>query len=160
MIRMKNLNQLINNYTQVLCQGEIRIAYREIMEFIGKLRADFIKKYSNYNVSGIYQGYMDMSFFSMTSDFLKEKGLKIVIVYLHEKGCFEAWISARNREIAKNYVSERLPNTLDEITLFHDPDNQDAIIESTLVSVPDFENQELLTEMIEQGVEAFIKAFG
>ena len=83
---MNNLNQLIANYTQALNQGEIQIAYKGIMEFMGKLRAELIKKYPEYQVSGIYQGYMDMSYFSMASDSLKDKGLKIAIVYLHETG--------------------------------------------------------------------------
>ena len=154
---MNNLNQLIANYTQALSQGEIQIAYKGIMEFMGKMRAELIKKYPEYQVSGIYQGYMDMSYFSMASDSLKDKGLKIAIVYLHETGCFEVWLSARNREIARKYVSEHVAKTSDEVTLFHDPENQDALVEGVLVSGPDFENQEKLIEIIEQGVERFIK---
>lgn len=154
---MNNLNQLINKYTQALSQGEIQIAYKGIMEFFGKLRADFIKIYPEYHISGIYQGYMDMSYFSMASASLKEKGLKIAIVYLHEKNCFEVWLSARNREIARDYDFERMVSTSDEMILFHDPDNQDAMIECALTSSPDFENQEKLVNIIEQGVEAFTK---
>jgi len=41
-IFMKTLNELINNYTCHLRQGEIQVAYKGILEFIGKLRADFI----------------------------------------------------------------------------------------------------------------------
>lgn len=58
---MKTLNQLINDYTCHLKQGEIQVAYKGILEFIGKLRADFIKKYPHYDTGSIYQGYMDMS---------------------------------------------------------------------------------------------------
>lgn len=60
---MKTLNQQIAAYTQQLQLGEIQIAYREILAFIGKLRADFIKKYPYNDVSNIYQGYLDMSYF-------------------------------------------------------------------------------------------------
>lgn len=42
---MKTLNQLIDDYTCHLQQGEIQLAYKGILEFIGKLRADFVKGY-------------------------------------------------------------------------------------------------------------------
>ena len=63
---MKTLNELIAEYTHHLQQGEIQIAYKGILEFIGKLRAEFIKKHPHYDVGGIYQGYMDMSYFSLS----------------------------------------------------------------------------------------------
>jgi hypothetical protein len=153
---MKSLNQLINNYTCHLQQGEIQLAYKGILEFIGKLRADFIKRHPHYDTSSIYQGYMDMSYFSLTTKQLKDKGLKIAIVYLHEKGCFEVWLSARNREISKLYESVFWDKTFEEITVFHDETNQDAIIECILVSAPNFEDQKSLIDIIEQGVEKFV----
>ena len=96
---MKTLNQLINDYTCHLQQGEIQLAYKGILEFSGKLRAYFIKKYPHWDTSSIYQGYMDISYFSLSTKPLKDKGLKIAIVYLHEKGDFEVWLSARKRNI-------------------------------------------------------------
>jgi hypothetical protein len=139
-----------------LQQGEIQLAYKGILEFIGKLRADFIKKYPHYDISSIYQGYMDMSYFSLTTKPLKDKGLKIAIVYLHEKGNFEVWLSARNREISKLYDSAFWGKNFDKITVFHDDNNQDAIIECILTSSPNFEEQVILADIIEQGIEAFI----
>ncbi len=155
---MKTLNQLISEYTCHLQQGEIQIAYKGIMEFIGKLRADFVKKYPYYDTSNIYQGYMDMSYFSLSTKPLKDKGLKIAIVYLHEKGNFEVWLSARNREVSKQYGHVFRGKSFDGITVFHDDKNQDAILECTLISTPDFEEQVILIDIIEQGIEAFITA--
>ena len=153
---MKTLNQLISDYTCNLKQGEVQIAYKVIMEFISKLRGNFVKRYPDCDISSIYQGYMDMSYFSISSELLKQKGLKIAIVYLHEKGYFEVWLSARNREISKQYYSEFHDKIFDGITIFHDINNQDAIIESALTLSPNFEEQELLTDIIVQGVEQFI----
>ena len=62
---MKTLNELIEEYTHHLQQGKIQIAYKGILEFLGKLRAEFIKKHPHYDTSSIYQGYMDMSYFSL-----------------------------------------------------------------------------------------------
>lgn len=153
---MKTLNQLISEYTVLLQHGEIQTAYNGIIEFFSKLRTDFIKKYPLYDIGNIYQGYMDMTYFSLITKPLKEKGLKIAIVYLHEKGAFEVWLSARNRDISKKYESLNNIDISKNLNLFHDEDNQDAIIESTLIAAPNFEDQAILTNTIEQGVEKFV----
>ncbi len=154
---MKTLNELIEAYTNHLHQGEIQIAYKGILEFLGKLRAAFIKKHPHYDVSSIYQGYMDMSNFSLNTKLLKDKGLKIAIVYLHEKGAFEAWLSARNRDIAKGYAFILKSNISGDVNLFHDINNPDAIIECILTAEPDFEDQASLIDAIDQAVEKFVK---
>lgn len=155
---MKNLNQLIKDYTCLLQQGEIQIAYKNILEFLGKLRAAFVKRYPNYDTSNIYQGYMDMSYFSINTQLLKEKGLKIALVYLHNKGNFEVWLSPRNRTIGKQYESLFSQKNFDSIKVFHDDENKDAIIEYTVISSPNFEDHNNLIEIIEKGLLAFIEA--
>ena len=132
---MKNLNQLIRNYTFVLQQGEYQVASKGILEFIGELRSHHIKSYPYYETSGIYQGIMDMSYFSLSNKRLKDKGLKIAILYLHQKGNFEVWLSACKREISRIYntiICEQ--NSHMNITHFQDQKNPDAILESTLIT--------------------------
>ena len=155
---MKALNQLIDEYTQQLQQGEIQAAYKGIIDFVGKLRAAFIKRFPLYDISSIYQGYMDMTYFSLSSNQLKDRGLKIAVVYLHESGAFEVWLSARNREIAKRYESILRSNISDNISTFHDESNQDAIIEYILTSAPNFDDQAMLIDSLEHGVYSFITA--
>lgn len=153
----KSLNQRIDEYTNQLQEGEIHIAYKGIILLIGKMRADFIKKYPDYDISAMYQGYMDMTFFSLSTKELKGKGLKIAIVYLHKKKTFEVWLSARNRDIASNYeaiLSAKLPIGNN---IFHDIYNQDAIIESIITSTPNFDGQDELISVVQQGVENFLK---
>lgn len=150
------LNEQIMEYTQHLRQGRIQVAYKGILDFLGKLRSEFIKKYPHYNVSGIYQGYMDMSYFSFSTKSLNEKGIKIAIVYLHEKGSFEVWLSARNRDIAKRYASALFDKISGNAEVFHDVRNPDAMIESVLTTAPDFDDQSSLMDTISQGVEKFL----
>ena len=154
---MKTLNKLIEEYTQQLRLGEIQIAYSGILAFMGKLRTSFIKKYPHYDVSSIYQGYLDMSYFSLSTKPLKDQGLKIAIVYLHEKGSFEVWLSARNRDIARTHQAI-LDSLSGEINVFHDRNNQDAIAECILTGTPDFEEQAQLINSIDQSVEKFVAA--
>ncbi len=155
---MKSLNQLICGYTDLLKRGELQLAYKGILEFMGKLRADFIKKYPQFDVSGIYQGYMDMSYFALSTKLFKDKGLKIAVVYLHDKGSFEVWLSARNREISKSLESLVGSIILDGFTVFHDDTNLDAVIECKLTASPDFDKQAELINIIELGVEKFVTA--
>lgn len=154
---MKTLNELILDYTKQLQLGELQVAYKGILDYLNKLRNDFANKYHEYEIgNNIYQGYMDMSYFSLNTKQLKDKGLKIAIVYLHEKGAFEVWLSARNREILKKYKVLFNDDAVEGISVFHDDDNQDAIIEYTLTSEPDFDNQALLIDIIQDGTEKFL----
>lgn len=155
---MKSLNQMIKEYTDCLHQNEIQVAYRAILEFIGALRVDMIKRYPDYRISNIYQGYMDMSYFSVRTNLFEDKGLKIAIVYLHGKGAFEVWLSARNREILTEYKSVFNGFIIDNISAFHDENNHDSIIECTLTTTPDFEDKVFLIDVIEQGVDKFINS--
>lgn len=154
---MKSLNQLIRDYTCLVQQGETQLAYKVILDFLGELRACFTKRYPQLDIGNVYQGYMDMSYFSLSSKALKDKGLKIAIVYLHDKGHFEAWLSARNRAISKEYGS-LIKGITNDIAVFHDESNQDAIMEYTLTTAPDFENQGIMIDIIFQGVEKFISS--
>ena len=153
---MKTLNEIIEEYTCYLQQGELQIAYKGIIDFLGKLRVQFIKKYPHYDVSSIYPGYMDMSFFSLSTKLLKDKGLKIAIVYLHDKGDFEVWLSARNRDIAKTYTALLSSSITDDVNIFHNSNNPDAIIECILSDKPDFEDQSSLIDNIDDSVEKFV----
>lgn len=158
MERTMTLNQRIGEYTKLVQQGDIRTAYQEILGFMGRLRADFDKRSRDCTVGSIYQGYMDMTYFSLSTPIIKDKGLRIAIVYLHEKGTFEAWLSARNREISKRYGFLLVSGIPADIEVVHDQDNLDAIIECTVSSAPDFENQMFLMEEIESKVDRFVAA--
>lgn len=88
---------------------------------------------------------------------LKDQGLKIAIVYLHEKGIFEVWLSARNRDIARAHQSI-LDSLSEEIDVFHDSNNQDTIVECVLTGTPDFEDKGPLINTIERGFDKFVAA--
>jgi hypothetical protein len=81
--------------------------------------------------------------------------LKLAVVYLHEKGAFEVWLSARNRDTAGEFRKALNGVNFDKAVFFHEDENQDAIIECKLAASPDFENQASLISIIRQGVERF-----
>lgn len=155
---VKPLNQAIDEYTRLLQNQEIQVAYRGILECMGMLRADCIRKFPHYDVGSLYQGYMDMSYFSISTKLFRARGLKLALVYQHEKGQFEVWLSARNRDIAKRFASESIRKELETLPVFHDADNLDAVIECTLAAKPDFEDQAALSETLCQGAVRFMEA--
>lgn len=155
---MKPLNELIKEYTYQLQQGELQVAYRGVLSFIGSLRSHIAKQYPYFSSGSMYLGQMDITYFSITTSSLSEQGLKVLIVYLHEKGRFEMWLCARNREISKRFQPVFTHATIEGFEMFHDRENADAIIECELVSSPDFEDPAALMIQIEASVVRFIDA--
>src|SRR5690554_1517722 len=106
---MDEVHRNIREYHLALKKGSIQKAYREILGFLTELKAYLKRKYPSHHVSGLYQGYMDMSYFSFTPEKLKEKNLKIALIYLHEENRFEAWLSGVNKASAADFL-ERVKN--------------------------------------------------
>ena len=101
---MKSFHENMQEYKKQLEKGAIKQAYKGLMEYFNSLRLYFEKKYPDYFVSGsIYQGYMDMTFFSFTPKSLKSQKLKVAIVYLHEAFRFEVWLVGYNKKIQTKY---------------------------------------------------------
>lgn len=154
----KTLSQYIKTYKDQLEIGDIQKAYQGLMDYIMSLRTHFVNHYSDHFVVGsIYQGYMDVSYFTITTESLKSKKLKIGIGFNHEKMQFGIWLSGQNRQIQKQYWElfkdsdwnkYHIPETLNEGF---------AIIEEVLIENPDFDNLESLTEQIETKTIQFVK---
>ncbi len=149
---MKNLNELIKKYQEELAKGDIQVAYRSIFTVISKIKSNLSKKYPDYNVSSVYPGYMDMTYFSLTPANLRKKQLKIAIVYLHENNCFEVWLSANNKRIQKRYIDEFRNIKLDGYSLSVALPKVDSIIVKTIVTDPDFNDLNTLSCMIENEI--------
>lgn len=154
---MNSLNKSVQQYTNLLKQGDIREAYKGLIEYMMHLRIYLQGRHPDFNVSGsIYQGYMDMTYFSFTPAPLISKRLKVALVYIHEKARFEVWLSGYNKTVQKDYwvwfrkigwSKYGIPSTIAGI---------DAIIEHVLVDKPDFDNLDALTQQLEQKTLNFI----
>ena len=89
-----------------------------------------MNRYPRYVVSGIYYGYMDMTYFSCTPQALRDKKLKIAIVFVHEKMRFEVWLAANNKRMQKQY-RQILQNNLPSIyVLSPEGKGVDSIVEA------------------------------
>jgi len=99
---------------------------------------------------------MDMTYFAFTPSDLKDKKLKIAIVYLHEDGRFEAWLGGSNRKIQAWYIEQLSHKNTGGYKLSQVLPGVDSIIESILVEQPDFNNPERLKLDIERMTVEFI----
>lgn len=152
------LNDYIKEYKSQLEIGLIPKAYRELIGYVMKLRTHFSNKYADeYIIGSFYQGYMDISFFTVTPLSLKKQKLKIAIVFNHEKIHFEIWLTAQNRQLQKKYWELFKDSDWNK---YHIPTSLDggfSIIDSILVDNPDFNDLERLTTQIDEKVNVFIK---
>lgn len=153
---MELLNHHIQKYIFHLKEGHIQKAYKGIMTFMSSLKSHLEKDFPDYFTSALYFGYMDMTYFAFTPAFLKDKKLKIAIVYLHEQGRFEVWLGGTNRKIQAETIERFSQRNLGGYHLSRICPGVDAIIEATLVEKPDFDQPEALREQIEEKTVKFI----
>jgi len=154
---MNSFNEKVEGYSEQIEKGIIVDAYRGLMKFMKDLRTHFMKKYPNLNVSGnLYQGYMDMTYFSVVPPLLKDRKLKIAIVFIHKTTSFEVWLSGVNRKVQKQYWKEFLESGWDRYMVVPAIEEEDSIIQNVLVKKPDFDDLDGLTTIIDEGVMEFI----
>ena len=87
-----------------LKMGQIQKGYKNILDYLLYLQSYLKKKYSEYNFPGsFYHGYLDMSYFAFIPPSLKDKNLKIAMVFNYEAFRFEIWLCGYNKRIQKKY---------------------------------------------------------
>lgn len=155
---MKSLNEYIAEYQKQLVKGDIKKAYKGLMDYIMDLRIHFKNKYPDYNVSGsIYSGAMDMTFFSFSPESLKNIKLKVAIVFIHETCQFDVWLAGTNKQIQTKYWKLFKESHWDKYRIPPTAGGVDSILECTLAGNPDFSDLASLTSQIESGTLKFME---
>jgi hypothetical protein len=90
-------------YKKQLANGAIKQAYRGLMDYFWSLKSFFEKKYPEYTPGGIYYGFMDMTYFPLFPKSLKQRKLKIAVVFVHETFRFEVWLAGINKNVQAKY---------------------------------------------------------
>jgi hypothetical protein len=128
------------------------------MEYIMNLRTHFKKKYPDHSVSGsIYQGYMDMTYFSFFPQSLKRRKLKVGIVFIHETIRFEVWLFGCNKQVQTKYWKLIKESGWNKYHIVPTVKGFDGIVDTVLADNPDFSDLDALTKQIERGTLKFIK---
>ena len=153
---MSLLNKEIREYREQLRKGHIQKAYKGIMTFMSALKSHMENVDPAYFSSALYFGYMDMTYFAFTSPVLKEKKLKIAIVYLHEAGRFEAWLGGSNRKIQAEWIEKLKGKDIGNYKLSQIQPGVDSILEAILTEAPDFDDPERLKDDLTKKTLVFI----
>ena len=155
---MEHLDRLMDIYRAEMKNGVIPTAYKELMAYIMQLRTHFQQKYPDHFVSGsIYQGYMDMTYFSFISPSLKRLKLKPAIVFIHETCRFEIWLAAANNQVQLKYWQLFRQSGWNKYRIVPSVKGVDAILKFILVNRPDSSDLQALSGQIEQSTLDFIK---
>jgi hypothetical protein len=154
---MKSLQENMIEYRKQLEKGAIQRAYQGLMQYMTSLKNHFNNKYPDYSVSGsIYYGYMDMTYFSVFPRSLKERDLKIAIVFVYDSFRFEVWLSGRNQKVLAKYWKIFTESGWDRYKIAPQGKWADSVLEHILVDNPDFSDLEALTRQIDQETLKFI----
>ena len=129
----KALHEYINEYKLQLQKGDIKYAYQALMEFMITLKNDLHNTYPQFKLSStIHQGYMDITYFSLTNEFLRNKQLKTIILFNHEIFSFEIWLAAQNKKVQKKHWEVLKKSNWNTYTISSSIDHRFSIIESIL----------------------------
>ena len=155
---MASFQEHVNEFRNQLEKGSIQKAYQGLMEYIMGLRTYLQSKYPDYAVSGsVYYGYMDMTYFAFTPKSLKDRKLKIAIVFVYETFRFEIWLAGKNKVMQEKYWKIFKESGWDKYHIVPTIQGVDAIVEHVAVGIPDFSDLDALTNQIENEILTFIK---
>lgn len=152
---MQSIQEDMNHFRAQLQRGSIQKTYRALLGYMMDLRTHFKKKYPKYSVSGLYQGYLDMSYFALVPPSFKRRGLKIAIVFNYDAFRFEAWLSGTNRQVLLKYWDLVKDARWPEYRLVPPGTWADSIIEYDLADSFNFGDLRSLTAAIEKKVAKF-----
>lgn len=153
---MDSTREDILEFRRLLQAGSLQRAYQALLTYMMGLRTHFDKTDQDATVSGLYQGYMDMTYFTLFPASLKDHGLKIAIVFNYDAFRFEAWLSGRNRKIQNRYWGLINGREWPGYRVIPPGTWVDSILEVDLATEFDLDDPETLTAAIETGTSAFI----
>lgn len=145
------LSHDLEEFRAQLAIGSVQRAYVAIVSYLSKLRAHFGS--GEYSVSALYQGYFDMTYFALFPQALKERDLKIAIVFDYEAFSFKVWLAARNRKVQRRYFELLSDGGWPIDRLVEPAPGIDAIVEYDIADAVALSTPDDLTALIERSVQ-------
>ena len=153
---MHSIREDIEEFRGELGKGSIQKAYRALLDYMLGLRTHFKNRYPSYSISGLYQGYLDMTYFATAPPSLKHRDLKIAIVFNYDAFRFEAWLAGSNRKVQRQCWELFRDSQWPEYRVVTPGRGIDSIVEFDLVKDFDLSDPDALTVRIETTTAAFI----
>lgn len=152
---MQSIQEDMNDLRRQLGSGSIQKAYRALLGYMMDLRTYFKNRYPKYSVSGLYQGYLDMTYFAVVPPSFKDRGLKIAIVFNYGAFRLEAWLAGSNRQVQRKYWELFKDTPWAEYRVVTPAIGVDSILECNLAEHFDFRDPDTLTSAIEKKAAKF-----
>lgn len=154
---MPSIQDDMNELREKLRTGAVQKAYRALLDYMMDLRTRFKNRYPSYSILGLYQGYLDMTYFAIVPPALKNRDLKIAIVFNYGAFRFEAWLAGTNRQVQWKYWELFRDNPWKKYRVMTPAKGIDSIIECNLADGCDFGDLDSLTAHIEEDAVEFIQ---
>ncbi len=153
---MPSIQEDMEELQRQLRKGSIQKAYKALIAYMQGLRTHFANTAGEQAVSGLYQGYLDMTYFAIFPPALKARDLKIAIVFNYDVFRFEAWLAARNRKVQRQVWELFKDRSGSNHRVVTPASGIDSIVECDLATDFDLNAPDALTEIIETKTAAFI----
>ncbi|MGE9271026.1 MAG: DUF7000 family protein [Verrucomicrobiales bacterium] len=144
-----NLNSRVAAYKEQLDIGTIQTAYTELVKFVMSLKSHFARELQDqFAFGGIFQGYMDYTYFYFTNESLQKRKLKLGLVLNHPDMRFEIWLLGQTKKVQEQYWNLfRKTNWVqtDSIPRY-------SIFEHILIPHPDFDDLDYLRKSIQESL--------
>jgi len=139
------LNARIPAYKKAFASGEIQETYQSLVGIVQGLRTEFHKTYKGeFSVANVLHGYIDFTYFYMQNEYLKKHKLKLAIVLNHKDARFELWLLGQTKDVQIAYWKK-----LKGVKWVNEDSMPEwSIFEAVMLSDPDFDNTEQLSESI------------
>lgn len=139
-------------------EDEQKPNYHQLIGYMKELSAFFQKEYgTRFRLGKIYKENPDYSYFSLTTEELKQQKLKFVIILDHQTRSFSICLSGQNKSIRKKYWQVFKESDWDKYHLAESIDNSLSIVDQTIVRGADFKDKGSLTDCIDREVMEFIQ---
>ncbi len=152
---MSSTKKNMAEFRRQLGSGSIQAAYRALLSDLTSLRGHFKNKYPDWRVSNLYQGRLDISFFTLIPPALDLHHLKIAVIFHYEKFHFEAWLVGRNRAVQRRSWELFKDGRWPAYRVVTPGKGIDSILEWDLTPDIDLDDPDHLTATIEAGIAAF-----
>lgn len=133
-------HNLFDSYRTLLQSTDLQRAYQEFIRWFRYLRSQLERQMPDFRFqNGISENAMDYAYFSFSSQVLKEKNLKLVVVFVHKSFQLEVWLSGTNRS-AQCRWSDRMRDHLLPMGMeaTDDPEHTDYLVRLPVqVDLPD-----------------------
>lgn len=153
---MESIKKDLEEFRRQLEMGSVQRAYGALLSYMMKLRTHFKGDLAVSGVSGLYQGYMDMTYFALFPSSLRQHNLKIAIVFNYNAFNFEAWLAASNRKVQRQYWNLFKDSQWPAYRVVTPAKGIDSILECDLAIGFNLEDPDLLTASIKKTIASFI----